>query len=213
MHVVDQIDSKPPRVGRGRPRRFDREEALDRAMQVFWEKGFVATSMTDLTAAMGIAAPSLYAAFGSKEDLFAEALDRYEDRVRRLTAEVLDTDQPLRDQVETALRLSARVEDQANPTGCMVIMACEQRAELSPDLNDRLKDKRVLGAQLFHDRLKKAVEVGELSKNTDIIALTQFYATLQRGLAVSRKTGGTADELELTIQMAMKAWDGLTASA
>ena len=207
-----QTELKKPSASRGRPRNFDRNLALDQAMRVFWEKGFVATSMADLTSAMGIAPPSLYAAFGSKESLFAEALDRYEAKLRILTAEIFDTDQPLRAQIESSLWLSARVEDKTNPSGCMVMMACEQRAELSADLGERLMTKRLLGARLLQERLERAVAEGELAQGTDVAALTQFYATLQRGLAVGRKTGGTAGELEASIQMAMKAWDRLTAS-
>ena len=205
-----KLDTQTPKASRGRPRSFDRDTALEAAMRVFWEKGFASTSMTDLTSAMGVAAPSLYAAFGSKEDLFAETLDRYDAKVRGLTGGLFRQDQPLRDQVEASLRLSARLEGGDLPGGCMVMMACEQASELSDGLLDQLVPKRSCGTRLLEERLRRAVAEGDLAADADIDGLTQMYGVLQRGLSVSGRTGVGRQEMERAIRTAMQAWDALT---
>ena len=201
------------RSPRGRPRAFDRDLALEAAMRVFWEKGYVATSMTDLTTAMGIASPSLYAAFGSKEDLFREALDRYDSNFRNLAGEALNSDAPLRDQFERLLHLSARENDRQTPAGCMMLMACEQRAELSPELAEDLSSRRAVAVALMEQRLHRAMETGEVPADIDARAIAEFYGTLQRGLSISAKTGATPEELRSVIASSMAVWDTLVRAA
>ncbi|WP_292043599.1 MULTISPECIES: TetR/AcrR family transcriptional regulator [unclassified Brevundimonas] len=201
------------RSQRGRPRAFDRDQALEAAMRVFWEKGYVATSMTDLTTAMGIASPSLYAAFGSKEDLFREALDRYDSNFRNLAGEALNSDAPVRDQFEGLLHLSARENDRQTPAGCMMLMACEQRAELSPELADDLSSRRAVAVALMEQRLHRAMETGEVPADIDARAIAEFYGTLQRGLSISAKTGATPEELRSVIASSMAVWDTLVRAA
>jgi len=201
------------RSQRGRPRAFDRDQALEAAMRVFWEKGYVATSMTDLTTAMGIASPSLYAAFGSKEDLFREALDRYDSNFRNLAGEALNSAAPLRDQFERLLHLSARENDRQTPAGCMMLMACEQRAELSPELAEDLSSRRAVAVALMEQRLHRAIETGEVPADIDARAIAEFYGTLQRGLSISAKTGATPEELRSVIASSMAVWDTLVRAA
>lgn len=201
------------RSPRGRPRAFDRDLALEAAMRVFWEKGYVATSMTDLTTAMGIASPSLYAAFGSKEDLFREALDRYDSNFRNLAGEALNSDAPLRDQFERLLHLSARENDRQTPAGCMMLMACEQRAELSPELAEDLSSRRAVAVALMEQRLHRAMETDEVPADIDARAIAEFYGTLQRGLSISAKTGATPEELRSVIASSMAVWDTLVRAA
>ncbi len=201
------------RSQRGRPRAFDRDQALEAAMRVFWEKGYVATSMTDLTTAMGIASPSLYAAFGSKEDLFREALDRYDSNFRNLAGEALNSNAALRDQFERLLHLSARENDRQTPAGCMMLMACEQRAELSPELAEDLSSRRAVAVALMEQRLHRAIETGEVTADIDARAIAEFYGTLQRGLSISAKTGATPEELRSVIASSMAVWDTLVRAA
>lgn len=201
------------RSQRGRPRAFDRDQALEAAMRVFWEKGYVATSVTDLTTAMGIASPSLYAAFGSKEDLFREALDRYDSNFRNLAAEALNSNAPLRHQFERLLHLSARENDRQTPAGCMMLMACEQRAELSPELAEDLSSRRAVAVALMEQRLHRAMETGEVPADIDARAIAEFYGTLQRGLSISAKTGATPEELRSVIASSMAVWDALVRAA
>src|SRR5687767_835312 len=120
-----QTDSVASR-GRGRPRAFDREEALAQAMRLFWRKGFEATSISDLTAAMGIGSPSLYAAFGSKEALYVEALHHYGENFEPLVWDGFRSAGPAREAVmayllDSAAVLTGSVAD--NPPGCMVALA------------------------------------------------------------------------------------------
>lgn len=182
-------------------------------MRVFWEKGYVATSMTDLTTAMGIASPSLYAAFGSKEDLFREALDRYDSNFRNLAGEALNSNAPLRDQFERLLHLSARENDRQTPAGCMMLMACEQRAELSPELAEDLSSRRAVAVALMEQRLHRAMETDEVPADIDARAIAEFYGTLQRGLSISAKTGATPEELRSVIASSMAVWDTLIRAA
>ena len=204
------------RITRGRPRGFDREVALQKAMRVFWEKGFSAASMADLTAAMGINAPSLYAAFGSKEGLYAEVLDQYAQMAEGMNRAIYENGQPIRDQVEAALGLSARTDmgcglDAAQrPMGCMIIMASDQSSELSADLVRALGDKRRGPRQALAERLQRAVATGELPASVDIERVADFYATIQRGLAVNGKGGAGADEMEGVVRTAMAVWAALT---
>jgi AcrR family transcriptional regulator len=198
------------RSPRGRPRSFDRDKALDAAMRVFWAKGFAGASMSDLTAAMGIASPSLYAAFGSKEGLFQEAIAHYEATYARLATDVLEGPGRVRDQIEQVMRITVRDPSEQEPAGCMVVAACAQTSDLSPELAAALCEKRTYAARMMETRILRAVEEGELPAGVDARAVADFYATVQRGLAVGNKSGASADELGAVVTTAMAAWEALT---
>src|SRR6266446_8126011 len=113
-----------PAKPRGRPRSFDREQALERAMQVFWKQGYEATSIHDLTRAMGINPPSLYAAFGDKERLFMEAVERYQEQRRQSVTKVFDEAPTAKEAVHRLLREAAsRLACSGHPRGCMLVMS------------------------------------------------------------------------------------------
>ncbi|CAN5120543.1 TetR/AcrR family transcriptional regulator [soil metagenome] len=196
---------------RGRPRSFDRDAVLDLAMRVFWAKGFAGASMSDLTAAMGIASPSLYAAFGSKEGLYRAAIDHYvatyggafRDVMRLPTA---------RESVEGLLRNAACAFSAVDgPSGCMVVQTAVEACEVSPELADSLCELRASNAETLVSRLRRAVEEGDVAAGTDVRAVANFYSTVHKGLSLSAKGGALRDELDSVVTSAMAAWAPLTA--
>ncbi len=208
----DDVATRPQaaKAGRGRPRSFDREQALDRAMRVFWEKGFAGASLSELTAAMGIASPSLYAAFGSKEGLYREAVDRYLALHREAFWGVMNAP-TARESIEELLRNAVRAFTScASPTGCLVLQSAAETGEMSADLSARLCELRASNTQMLADRIRRGVASGELSPQTDVQAVADFYATVHKGLSLSAKGGADARELDSVVTSAMAAWRPLT---
>lgn len=198
---------------RGRPRSFDREQALDAAMRVFWAKGFGGASMSDLTGAMGIASPSLYAAFGSKEALFKEAIDHYVAIHSEGFWGVMDLP-TARESVEGLLRNAASVFSAPDvPNGCMVIQTAAEDGDLSPELAASLCELRASNAETLMRRLQRGIAEGDVAPTTDIRAVADFYATIHKGLSLSAKGGAGADELNSVVTSAMAAWAPLTQGA
>ncbi|WP_040797251.1 TetR/AcrR family transcriptional regulator [Nocardia higoensis] len=194
-------------ANRGRPRAFDRTEALQRAMEVFWEHGYEATSMSDLTAAMGINSPSLYAAFGDKEALFRAAIELYRSTFGGCTAQALREERTARAAVETMLRDNARVYTRADvPRGCMVVLAGSAYTTRNTAVRDFLADKRRQTNEDIRQRLERGVREGDLPAGTDTAALARFYATVLFGLSVQARDGAALEELDAAIDCALTAW-------
>lgn len=196
---------------RGRPRSFDRDQALASAMRVFWAKGYADTSMADLTEAMGINSPSLYAAFGSKEQLFREAVRLYEQSNGGVLCKALasGTARAAIEEVLLATAGTAEVEDR--PTGCLVVLSAAHPDALPPAACDDLKHIREGSLTALEERLHKGRDAGEIAPGADLAAIAAFYATVQQGMAFRARNGATADELRGTAHAAMLAWDGLAA--
>ncbi len=161
--MVDKKFERSRTVAIGRPREFDFENALDRALLVFWRNGYEGASIADLTEAMGINPPSLYAAFGNKEGLFRKVVDRYVER-HACFWEVARAAPTARAMVEHLLRASADfVTDEANPKGCLFVrgpMACSEAAN---KIRDELVTRRATGEAMLRERLERAVNAGEMS--------------------------------------------------
>lgn len=189
----------------GRPREFDRDEALEAAMQVFWRQGFLATSMHDLCDAMGIRSPSLYAAFGSKEGLYAEAVARYQATARRLIWDHLDGAPTVRAGMDKALRAAARIlAGGGNPSGCLVTFAV---GEGCPEVAaDSARQSRQEGLALLLAGLRRARAAGELPRTANVEQLARFYLGVVQGMAVQGRDGATEQELAGLARAAMAAW-------
>lgn len=204
---MTEIGEKPPR---GRPRGFDREAALKAAMCVFWRKGYTATSIADLTAAMAIGAPSLYAAFGSKEALYAETLSRYEETAGPMLASKLEGGATARQAVTDWLRLSAEVLPGTDrPAGCMIVLS-NVRDEDCAGLGRVVLAARLRVREAIEARLRQGVEAGELTADADVAAMARFYQAVHQGMSIQARDGATADDLAAVAAAAMAAWDGLT---
>lgn len=194
---------------RGRPRAFDRETALSQAMRVFWLKGYEATSISDLKDAMGIGSPSLYAAFGSKEALFAEAIRHYVDTFGRQAWIRFRTAGTVREAVEAYLFTSAAALTGSlcdAPRGCMVTLSSvgdEGHAELGA----LVRAERAAFLQNIKGRLADAISKGEVSASTDIHALARYVQAVQSGMSILARDGASREELEAVARAAMLGWD------
>ncbi|MEO9323502.1 TetR/AcrR family transcriptional regulator [Nocardioides sp. C4-1] len=178
----------------GRPRSFDRDAALQAAVEHFWRDGYEATSISTLTAAMGVSPPSLYAAFGDKQRLFEEASATYFAR----TCEGLDQALALptaREAVQRMFDDTARVHaDPTTPLGCLMLsepLLAVQRDEVRRRLRDRI------------DRGRRD---GDLPPGTDAEQLATFLVAVLRGMSGCARDGGTLDDLTAIAATAMKAF-------
>jgi AcrR family transcriptional regulator len=196
---------------RGRPRSFDRNAALRRAMTVFWERGYEGVSLSDLTAAMGINAPSLYAAFGCKEALFREAVALYGANEGSIAERALREKKSAREAVEALLRGNAEAyADPKNPRGCMVVLAATNCTPENEDVRAHLSQCRRDAQKMLRRRLDLGVAAGDLPGGTDAAALAAFYTTVLNGLSIQARDGASRRQLHAIVDVAMAAWDGQT---
>ena len=196
----------PPRP-RGRPREFDRDEALDRAMRLFWRSGFEATSISDLTKAMGITPPALYGAFGDKKRLFLEAVQRYEQGPGCFAQKAL-TEEPTAELAIRGLLLGAvgSFADPKNPRGCLVVLGATNCATESLDIADALADRRRAAEQAVRARIAAGKNAGELSDQADVDALTGVVTATLYGLAVKAQDGAPRARLRRIVEQVMAMW-------
>lgn len=192
----------------GRPRAFDIDQALDRAIQVFWQKGYAGASLTDLTDAMGINRPSLYAAFGNKESLFCKALDRYASGPAAYVCEALEAP-TAREVVRRLLAGAIRVTTGPDtPRGCMMVQGALAVGDDAAAMRQELADRRADGLNRLAERLARARTEGDLPPDSDPALLAQFIVTVQQGIAVQAASGATPSELERIAELALRAWPG-----
>ena len=191
----------------GRPREFDRDAALEAAMLVFWRKGFAAASMNDLCEAMGIRSPSLYAAFGSKEALYLEAIQHYVRTVVPPVWNKLAEGATARAGIEELLLAGAEglPELGATPAGCMAILAAVGE-EWPVAIADVIRKVRLELLGLLRARLETAVAKGELPVSTDVDRLGRLYLSIFQGMAIQARDGATVAQLRGLAEAAMAAW-------
>ena len=196
---------------RGRPRAFDRADALQKAMLLFWEKGFQGAAMSELTAAMGINAPSLYACFGSKEALYREAMALYEAGDGAELAAAIAAAPTAREAIGTYLMRSAALFSRPDkPAGCMVVLSVVHAAGTSEEAGRALRDARGEMQGVLETRLRDDIAHGELPAGCDPAAIAAFYCTVQQGMSIRARDGASRAELEAVAQGAMAAWPALT---
>jgi AcrR family transcriptional regulator len=196
---------------RGRPRSFDRERALRRAMEVFWAKGYDGASLAELTAAMGINPPSLYAAFGSKEALFREAAALYQTTEGSEIWDSLLQGVTARDGIENFLRASAQAFTRPHkPHGCMIVLGVLHSSEANAAVSQELQDRRSENITVMRERLERASKEGELPRGIDCQAIATFYVTVQQGMSIQARDGASQRTLLGIAHSAMAAWDKLT---
>jgi AcrR family transcriptional regulator len=190
----------------GRPRAFDRDQALERALDVFWRKGYEGASLADLTEAMGINPPSLYAAFGNKEQLFRAALDCYTAKHDAMIERALARPKA-RDAIGVLLMTSAdSLTDKSNPPGCLFVQGIAGSGEHAKCIRDQLTARRAANERMIRERLKRAKAEGDLPEGADPAALSRYIATVTEGMAVQAAGGASRAELRRTAETAMAAW-------
>ena len=189
---------------RGRPRGFDRDLALRRAVEVFWAKGYEGAQIADLTSAMGINPPSFYAAFGSKEAAFREALALYLDTDGAGSMRVLEEGATAREALEAMLRQSVETALAAPDTkGCLVVLGLVNCAPDNAALGGHLSDKRHTTFKRIKQRLERGVRDEDLPATVDTRALAAFYCTVMQGLSLRARDGATREELLGTVTLSM----------
>ena len=201
-----EVDACTP--AKGRPREFDVDEALAAALRVFWSKGYEGASLTDLTEAMGITRPSLYAAFGNKESLFRKALDLYEQEKLGYMRCALDA--PTAKGVAERLLRGALASQcsECEPKGCLGVIssvACGAEAEA---IREEVIKRRQSSRNALVARFERAKRDGDLAADTDIDGLTGYLFAVMQGMAVQAGAGATLDELERVLETSLMMWPG-----
>jgi AcrR family transcriptional regulator len=193
-------------VAIGRPRAFDVNQALDRALEVFWRKGYEGSTLCDLTEAMGINPPSLYAAFGNKEGLFRQALDRYAETRAGFVREALAKPK-LKDAMAALLIGTADfLTEKCNPAGCLLVQGIAGAGEHDKCISDELCARRAASEKMVRERLKRAKAEGDIPKDADPAALARFVATVTQGMSVQAKAGASRPELRRVAETALRAF-------
>ncbi|MGE3806694.1 MAG: TetR/AcrR family transcriptional regulator [Gemmataceae bacterium] len=190
----------------GRPRSFDAEQALDRALKVFWRKGYEGASLPELTRAMGINRPSLYAAFGNKEALFRQAVQRYLDGPARHVRTALQ-ETTARQVAEYWLRGSLELITSARqPRGCFLVQGALTCGDAAAPARREMARQRAAGEEALRDRFQRAIDEGDLPRGSDAAALARYLCAVAYGLAVQAASGAERGELEQVVALALQAF-------
>jgi AcrR family transcriptional regulator len=196
------------RACKGRPREFDVDEALAAALRVFWTKGYDGASLTDLTDAMGITRPSLYAAFGNKESLFRKALDLYEREKLAYVGEALEAPTS-RQVVERLLRGALEMQtSECEPKGCMRVIGSVSCSPEAESIRADLMERRQSSQRALCERMHRAKEEGDLPPGTDVDGLCAYLAAILGGMAVQAGSGASKAQLQGLVETALLMWPG-----
>ncbi|GAA5154087.1 TetR/AcrR family transcriptional regulator [Amycolatopsis dongchuanensis] len=190
----------------GRPRGFDEDEALERAMLVFWRQGYEGASLSDLTDAMGIARTSMYAAFGNKEELFHKVLRRYAGGPAAYVGQALE-EPTAREVAATFLTGSVRATTRPDcPHGCLAVQGALAAGELGRPARDTLTAWRDEVCARLRDRFQQAIDDGDLPPDADPVVLARYVLTVGNGIAVQAAGGVARDELQQVADAALRNW-------
>ncbi|MCK1364850.1 TetR/AcrR family transcriptional regulator [Bradyrhizobium sp. 62] len=199
-------------MGMGRPREFDAETALDQAMEVFWRHGYEGATIAQLTEAMGINPPSLYACFGNKEGLLKAALDRY-TKLRNVWMDEVVAAPTARDVAERMLMgIADKQTDPANPPGCLLVqggIACGTGSESVPF---ELAARRAENEDQLRDRFIRAKAEGDLKPTSDPAALARYVSAVSVGMGVMASSGSDREALQQVASVAVQAVEAQSAN-
>jgi len=196
--------SQPRRTGR--PLSFDRDAALQAAMLLFWRHGYESTSLSDLTAAMGVTPPSIYAAFGDKRGLFLKAVDRYLSGPVT-SASIIAEAASARDAADGLLRASAHgFTGENTPPGCLLASSAISCSASAADVQRELASIRIGIEAKLRDRIVAAIESGELPAEADAAALAAHVMAVIQGMSTLARDGASRDKLLRIAATAMQAW-------
>jgi AcrR family transcriptional regulator len=195
-----------PRRATGRPRGFDADEALDRALLVFWEHGYEGASLASLTEAMGISTASMYATFGNKEQLFRKALERYDEGPSAYVPLALAEPTALgvaKALLAGTIRTTTRPDQ---PHGCLGVQGALATGDAGREVRALLVDWRKNGFARVRERFERAVAEGDLPAGTDPALLARYVTILQQGIAVEAAGGVDPEELQELADAALRNW-------
>jgi AcrR family transcriptional regulator len=191
-------------VPAGRPRSFNTEKALDQALKVFWRRGYEGASLPELTKAMGINRPSLYAAFGNKESLFRKVLDRYAEGPAGRLREALQ-EPKLRAAVERFLQEGIRLLTRpGNPRGCLMVQSALACSEAAQSVRRACASRRLVAEALLRRRFERAITDGDLPADSDAADLARYVATITNGMSVQAAGGAKRGELQRVAELALR---------
>jgi AcrR family transcriptional regulator len=197
----------------GRPRAFDADAALDEAMEVFWRHGYEGATIAQLTDAMGINPPSLYAAFGSKEGLLKAALDRYSAKRAAFMEDILSAPTAREAAERMLMGIADTQTDPANPPGCLLVqggLACGTGSENVPF---ELAARRAQTEQQLRERFVKAKAEGDLKPTADPAALARYLSAVTVGMGVMASSGADREALRQVAAVSLKAFDEQSGSS
>jgi TetR/AcrR family transcriptional regulator, copper-responsive repressor len=201
------MTKKIPGAIKGRPRAFDREAVLDMALRLFWRRGFEGTAMSDLVEELKIVAPSIYAAFGSKEDLFTEAIALYARKygiaLKDATEQASSSEAAVRAILLDAARTFTR---RGLPAGCFVANGMLVWPPQQVNLARVFKSKRALLVGALCEQIEAGIAAGELPRDTDARALGSYFGAVIEGMSVHARDGATERTLRKIAEIAMQAW-------
>lgn len=205
-YIPPDMETLVQEVRKGRPREFCVDEALAAALRVFWSKGYEGASLTDLTEAMGITRPSMYAAFGNKESLFRKALDLYEKEKLAYVGVSL-AEPTARKVAEQMLRGSlANQCSSCEPKGCLGVISSVACGEEAESIRQDVLERGKVAKRALIERFERAKAEGDLPGHVDIEGLTNFLYALLQGMAVQAGAGASRDDLEKLIDTSMALW-------
>ena len=190
----------------GRPRSFDTDKALDRAMHVFWRKGYDGTSLSDLTRAMRINAPSLYAAFGNKAALFGKVIDRYVAGPGQFIPKALEAPKA-RDVVEQLFKGVVGLQVvKHHPGGCLLVQGAVSAGEKTSRVRKDATARLSMAERAIRKRLERAKSEGDLPRHANPADLARFIMAVLDGIAVAGATGASRKQLHTIAEIALRAW-------
>jgi AcrR family transcriptional regulator len=203
----ENVVNTKTKTGRmGRPRSFDTEAALDNAMRVFREKGYEGASLSDLTRAMGINRPSMYAAFGDKESLFRRVLDRYSCNMNAVFQQALQA-ATAREVAERLLRTAVEMQTRnGNPRGCLITQGALVCGTEGEPIRHELSIRRHQQEATIRERLVRARKEGDLPPGTNPADLARYLTTVMQGISVLATGGATRAQLRKVADTALRAW-------
>lgn len=192
----------------GRPRAFDMEKALQKALEVFWRKGYEGASLPDLCEAMGINKPSLYAAFGNKEQLFLKAIELYENRPCAFFYPALEKQSSYEVVQHMLCGAASANADPNNPPGCVIVQGALACSESAAFVKEALIIKRRAGEAALCTRLQRAKDEGDLPAGADPAALARYIGAVLQGMAIQATSGASCAELKQVAETVLSAWPG-----
>jgi AcrR family transcriptional regulator len=191
---------------KGRPRKFDVDKALDRALLLFWRHGYEGTSLAALTNAIGINVPSLYAAFGNKEMLFRKALDRYLQKPASYLPKALE-ERNVRRAVEKLFRGAINmVMNSRHPNGCLLVQGALAAGPDAASIRKELSLRRAAAEAAVRRRFEQAIAEADLPANVKPASLARYILTVLWGLSVQAAGGATCAQLKEVVELAMRCW-------